>query len=156
MIDTFIYIVEDQDRNTIKIGYSSNPVKRLEQLQTSNSSKLSLLATFQGDAEIEKAIHDDLKYFNVRGEWFTSCDAVFEILSKYQKVTFKNTSLRADENDMQYLRIFNKKIIDATDKLSRGLIQMLMIQSAKTGDVFKVDFMDELKKLVADFNKTTS
>lgn len=56
--------------NTVKIGYSANPEKRLKELQTGNSEKLELLLTIPGNKESEKAFHLYFDRARLNGEWF--------------------------------------------------------------------------------------
>lgn len=65
-----LYIVQSNVTGMIKIGRSKNPDKRLKQLQTGNPNKLKLIASFKGEGWREKLIHEDLRCFRLKGEWF--------------------------------------------------------------------------------------
>ena len=76
----FIYIIQDKINNTIKIGISQNPNKRLKQLQTGSPNPLELIYTEEcgyggrkRTLQLEKLIHKDIKGKGLkqRGEWFT-------------------------------------------------------------------------------------
>lgn len=60
------------NNNTIKIGKSNNPYKRIKQLQTGNSDKLMMLNIISGDLKEEKELHR--KFINVSNEWFSAKD----------------------------------------------------------------------------------
>lgn len=69
----YIYIAQDSDKGVIKVGVSSNPGERLKQLQTGNSSDLTLVYvsdSCQQAFEVESKIHEKFANSHIRGEWF--------------------------------------------------------------------------------------
>lgn len=64
-----VYFVLSGD-NRIKIGTSANVEKRLEALQTSSATKLSLLLTVPGGIDMETELHRRFKHIRESGEWF--------------------------------------------------------------------------------------
>lgn len=54
----------------IKIGYSTRPLERLRNLQTSNAGTLEIVGTRRASREFETELHQHFKQFRVRGEWF--------------------------------------------------------------------------------------
>lgn len=54
----------------VKIGYSSNPYKRLKQLQTGSPERLELMFTIPGDRKLEKRLHKLLWRNREANEWF--------------------------------------------------------------------------------------
>lgn len=77
-----------------KIGYSSNPIKRLNQLQTAQSKKLHLIAIFDGDQRKEKQIHHILRQFHLTGEWFNfknnNISEIIDIIINFTNVLYEN------------------------------------------------------------------
>lgn len=72
-----VYFILDRDNDRVKIGHSRNPWKRLRQLQTGSSAKLSLIGVIAGNADVEKRLHSDMREHNVHREWFSGgSDAV--------------------------------------------------------------------------------
>lgn len=71
--EMFIYAIMEEDTGNIKIGISKNPEQRLRQLQTGNSSQLSIVKTIKADNNFkdEKALHLKNKEHLIRGEWFS-------------------------------------------------------------------------------------
>lgn len=69
----FIYIIQSQS-GPVKIGYSQDPEKRLKQLQTGSSDKLTLHAKINVEKEhvklLEKTIHRMNSHKRIDGEWF--------------------------------------------------------------------------------------
>jgi hypothetical protein len=69
----YLYAIKDSHSGLIKLGYSSDPVSRLRELQTGSSSVLVLVHTelVSSDARIlERELHRDINHLRVRGEWF--------------------------------------------------------------------------------------
>ena len=69
----YVYAIKEETTGNIKIGISANPRRRLEQLQTGNSSTLTLVAVkeaINGYAD-EAKLHLTNAAYHVRGEWFS-------------------------------------------------------------------------------------
>ena len=69
----YVYAIKEESTGNIKIGISANPRRRLEQLQTGNSSTLTLVAVkeaINGYAD-EAQLHLTNSAYHVRGEWFS-------------------------------------------------------------------------------------
>ena len=67
----YLYLIE-AGNGAVKIGISANPKKRLDDLQTANSSRLKLRAIAEPSEpkKMEKTLHEKYEEANVRGEWF--------------------------------------------------------------------------------------
>ena len=82
---SYIYVICENDKSPVKIGFSNNPEKRLKQLQTGHPNILTLHYKEEIDSSnvkiLEKIIHKENKHHNVSGEWFNLSpqDAVLEI-----------------------------------------------------------------------------
>lgn len=77
-----IYLIHNQDNNTLKIGKSNNPEKRLKQLMTATSDRLILLKTISGkDDNIFKNIYS--KYHIIR-EWYIFSENIIDTFEKYE------------------------------------------------------------------------
>jgi hypothetical protein len=75
---SYIYIITNGE--DYKVGVSVNPQKRLKQLQTGNSKKLSIVNTFEVPADdvykMEKEAHKEIQIcYEKRGEWFKKASA---------------------------------------------------------------------------------
>jgi hypothetical protein len=68
----YIYLIQSLENGYYKIGVSKHPAKRVEQLQTGNSSELKLIEIFQSEQayKIEKILQNRLLPFRKIGEWF--------------------------------------------------------------------------------------
>ena len=71
-MERYIYLIQDLENSRYKIGISKNPSKRVEQLQTGNSSKLKLVETYKSEhaSIVEKALQRRYAYLKKEGEWF--------------------------------------------------------------------------------------
>lgn len=84
-----LYIIQSSNNGCFKVGRSSNPKKRLQQLQTGNPYKLKIILVLEDMGRIEKSVHSFIT-LNARkkckGEWFEyekmSClpDNIYEML----------------------------------------------------------------------------
>ncbi len=75
MNDTgYIYFIQEEYNGPVKIGTSVvSPEARLSGLQTGNPHELHFIGRFVVDIEdAERKIHDFLKGFCIRGEWYES------------------------------------------------------------------------------------
>lgn len=84
MKDKYLYVIESANSEYVKIGQTNNPKKRLSDLQSGNPNKLSYFLLLKGKGCLEKSIHDDLKLYRIRGEWFskTCINKLLELLEK--------------------------------------------------------------------------
>jgi predicted GIY-YIG superfamily endonuclease len=74
LTDMFVYAIREEDTGNIKLGISRNPEARLKQLQTGNSSKLTLVGYREAKNKFkdEKALHQRNEALRIHGEWFSS------------------------------------------------------------------------------------
>ena len=74
----YLYVIQSDVTGAVKIGISTDPQKRLKQLQTGSPYKLKLLCSIANMSHREKIIHNRLKDYKMscKGEWFDfSCTA---------------------------------------------------------------------------------
>ena len=60
----YIYLIYDQNNNSLKIGFSKNPKSRLKYLQSATSNKLFLIDYFKGNTKDEKILHKKLNHLD--------------------------------------------------------------------------------------------
>ena len=65
-----IYFVTARDIARVKIGYSTNPARRLSKLQSDSPVKLVLERVIDGEVSDELALHDLFAGHRLSGEWF--------------------------------------------------------------------------------------
>jgi hypothetical protein len=73
-----VYFVRSADH--VKIGYTTDLIGRISQLQTGCPHKLELIAAVPGAESLEKIFHKVLKDKRFRGEWFCLDDDLYRRL----------------------------------------------------------------------------
>lgn len=68
--ETFVYLIKNPDTGFIKIGFSSNPEKQLEQLKT-GCPNAQLLTKFRGTRNDEGKLHKVFFERRIVREWFS-------------------------------------------------------------------------------------
>lgn len=66
----FVYVVQEDGDEAIKVGTARDPLERLKTLQTGNRRELRLLYVLPGTHDTEAYFHRRLWLCRVRGEWF--------------------------------------------------------------------------------------
>lgn len=66
----FVYFIGG-DFDTMKIGWTRDPAKRLRALQTGSPVRLYLVAVIRGDRSLERQYHERFRSSWSHGEWFT-------------------------------------------------------------------------------------
>lgn len=77
-----IYFIEDD--GLVKIGFTTNPARRLSCLKTSNPGELIVRLVIEGTLDDEKKFHDLFKSDLHRGEWFVLSDTIKDFILKNQ------------------------------------------------------------------------
>lgn len=89
-----IYVFGNMKENICKIGFSVDPEKRLDEVQTGCPYDLFILAIFDGTISLEKQLHRQYRQYRTRnkGEWFRLEGALLQELKPYmdQKSLTKN------------------------------------------------------------------
>jgi len=67
----------------IKIGWSTRPMDRLRQLQTSHPDELEIMGTIKGERSLEGKIHKRFSKNRVRGEWFEEDGPLLDYIDKH-------------------------------------------------------------------------
>ncbi len=130
MSQTYVYAIHCPNKAEVKIGYSSNPIARLSQLQTGNTDRLDLLMTFPGGRELEQTIHEELQHLRVTGEWFNIDWTVLPTLEKHANAVLSpRFKLGETAEDITYI----KRITDTlgTKKYSLSEINKLVPDISK-------------------------
>ena len=64
-----VYFIEDSIER-IKIGFSTDPERRLGELQTGSSNRLRLIGSIPGGQHLESTLHSDFAHLRLKDEWF--------------------------------------------------------------------------------------
>lgn len=76
-----IYFIQQGEDGPVKIGYSATMVgveRRRSAMQTAHCVELRLLGVVPGDREDETLLHEFLREWRIRGEWFSPSSEVLE------------------------------------------------------------------------------
>ncbi len=74
-----VYFVSAPGR--IKIGFTTKPEKRLVVLRRADMEELSVIAIIEGSRALERKLHILVDKHRLRGEWFTDCAEVREVIA---------------------------------------------------------------------------
>lgn len=79
---SYVYFIEALGYDFIKIGFSSSPQDRLNQLSTGHFAKLRLIAIIEGLEQLEKHIHHCFAHLRHHREWFHYTDELKEYIEQ--------------------------------------------------------------------------
>lgn len=90
----YVYFIQSDENQYIKIGHTADLNKRKSQLQTGSAGKLSYIGTILFPSEeraiqVEESIHKSFSTIRLHGEWFAPDEAL---------LTFIKTHHRDDED----------------------------------------------------------
>lgn len=77
----YVYFIE-VNRGPIKIGYTKEVAKRLEQIQVLCPYEVRLRALMLGAKRLESALHGRFKSLHIRGEWFRQEGEIAKLLER--------------------------------------------------------------------------
>lgn len=80
----FVYFVRRQD-GRIKIGYTKDPQRRIENIRTALRSSghpggAAILALVHGGRAVERYLHDAFRADHVGGEWFRPSSSIYALI----------------------------------------------------------------------------
>lgn len=81
-VGDYVYFVQHEEKGPIKIGFSSDPVSRLQSLQTGNPYDLTLIGVVPGSMAHEAKLHATCSKARVQGEWFWPTAEVLAVIEK--------------------------------------------------------------------------
>lgn len=76
----WIYFVQAGAGGPIKIGWTVDPQKRLEQLQTGSHIRLFILGAIEGSTAGESTLHKRWSEYRIRGEWFEAAPEIIDFV----------------------------------------------------------------------------
>lgn len=66
-----LYVIGPEQSQTVKIGFSNKPRRRLRDIQMMSPLPLTILWSCPGGNPLEKALHSRFRQYRSHGEWFT-------------------------------------------------------------------------------------
>lgn len=83
----FVYFIQADIGSDIKIGFSTDPCRRMADLQTAASRPLNLLATIPGTVQNEKELHAQFSAHRTVGEWFKPDESILAFINGLRRPT---------------------------------------------------------------------
>lgn len=78
---TFVYFFRTWDSGKIKIGFTSNLSRRLDQLESACGERLDQVYAFVGDRDMEQMLHRHFAEERLHGEWFEPSGRLLKFLN---------------------------------------------------------------------------
>lgn len=75
-----VYFFQGAETGLIKIGYSTDPERRLRDLTTMSPDQITVLATFRGAVSDERKLHKRFKKHRAHGEWFKPAKPILDYI----------------------------------------------------------------------------
>lgn len=80
----FVYFVSAGEGGPIKIGWSQDVERRIEELQTANPHKLHLVGKLCGTMADEARVHDLFRQHRLQSEWFEHVPEILAFIEQHQ------------------------------------------------------------------------
>lgn len=87
--DGWVYFVQPEGINRVKIGHSTEPQRRIKQLSTGSPAPLVLLDLWRGSAGLEQLLHLALADGRVHREWFSCYADISRLLATQRAAAFR-------------------------------------------------------------------
>lgn len=149
--ETFVYLIKNPDTGFIKIGFSSNPEKRLEQLKT-GCPHAQLLTKFVGTCKDEGKLHKLFFERQIAREWFKlNEDDIIAIQDYFEGKEIKIEGRYKEDVYQRALEIINKagkkgiaesqvsKYCSALRKMSESEKKILFNSMINSGNIKTVE-----------------
>lgn len=72
----YVYFLQSVLGGPIKVGYAADLRSRISNIQVGHPEELEVIGVVRGTPELEEALHKELAWCHVRGEWFASSEAL--------------------------------------------------------------------------------
>lgn len=75
-----VYFAQAGENGPIKIGFATNVVRRMWELQVNSPDRIQALGTIEGDQTAERALHRRFSEDRISGEWFRPSSALLSLV----------------------------------------------------------------------------
>jgi predicted GIY-YIG superfamily endonuclease len=91
----FVYFIQNEDSNAIKIGRARDLSKRMKALQTSSPAQLKLVVAIQVNdskeaEDLEKSLHRQFWKIRISGEWFRAEPELLEYIQNQRSISIQD------------------------------------------------------------------
>ena len=76
-----VYFIQSGDSGPIKIGVAVNPEGRRANLQIGSAETLFIRRVIDGDARVERYLHEKFTHLRLSGEWFTPASDLLDLIA---------------------------------------------------------------------------
>jgi len=115
---TYVYFVEAVGAGLIKIGKSTNVLKRFRSLTTGCPHELKLLGCC--DYHTESDLHARFKHLRTRGEWFKATQLLREFITNEIASSGPSVQLRIQGSKVPYRPSYFRKIDAVLKQVHEG------------------------------------
>jgi hypothetical protein len=147
---SYVYFISNGEQ--VKIGKANNVKKRLSELQTGNTTKLTLLQTIKcADSkeafELEKKLHDDYNHLRVSGEWFKFDKSMLDLDESIITPMVIKIMEEAKNDDNKLLELVNFYFRSNIEKSVKEIMTQLLYAQVLTalGEEYGEDSYVEFK-----------
>jgi hypothetical protein len=91
--NTYIYVIRRRDTREVKIGRATDPLGRLEALQTAHGEWLELVLVIATVGRYENALHQRFASARKLGEWFTETPEISEWIKNERAIAHGQSAL---------------------------------------------------------------
>lgn len=149
-----VYLIENLNNSTYKIGYSKNPDKRLKTLQTATCDELKLVITIPGNTNVEKMLQDEFKEYHIKREWFSKTDVIF---NKFLEFKIEKPILEKEPHNIAFTHK-GLNILSILDNDTKNVILLLLKYNTSSNIIYltssyKRKLYSTLKISLDKFNK---
>lgn len=105
MSDGFVYFIQEEETDNIKIGFSEkHPKGRLKEFQTGNSNKLILLGYIEGTPQDESNLHQEFYEERIRNEneWFKPSHRMKERIKELLEESLEDKKSGIEDLNLEY------------------------------------------------------
>lgn len=120
----YVYFIRAVNTYYLKIGWSSNPPKRLAALQTASPFPLEILGTVVGDKKIETEERKAASCFNQFGEWHLVNEDFLRDLLRKEGFTNYEPERRFIPPRAQYHHHYKRKTLSQKEKMFLASLTM--------------------------------
>lgn len=84
----FVYLIHDEDKNLLKIGFTENPTRRFKEIKNANNNKTKIIGYIIGTKTNEANLHRKWKRLHAKLEWFNYDEEIIDYFLNHP--SFKN------------------------------------------------------------------
>lgn len=80
--DGWVYFLVAPEMGLIKIGFSTNPEKRINKQIHESVATLICIGHYMAPGTAERHLHRHFRQYRIKGEWFRDCEEIRSVLGE--------------------------------------------------------------------------